>query len=109
MLEKYFRAAAPAEERLRVINLIADLTARDFGGYHAVLAVHAEGSIEAEKMQIFRAYDAKPALALGTAPRRDLRLSDRQDAATRSAALASRSGTIGPNASIFGLSSVPLT
>jgi aromatic ring hydroxylase len=62
VLEKYFRAKAPAEERLRVLNLISDLTARDFGGYHAVLAVHAEGSIEAEKMQIFRAYDANRAL-----------------------------------------------
>jgi aromatic ring hydroxylase len=57
VLEKYFGAAAPAEERLRVMNLISDLTARDFGGYHAVLAVHAEGSIEAEKMQIMRSYD----------------------------------------------------
>jgi aromatic ring hydroxylase len=64
VLEKYFRAKAPAEDRLRLLHLIADLTARDFGGYHAVLAVHAEGSIEAEKMQIFRAYDATPALAL---------------------------------------------
>ncbi len=54
MLEKYYGAAAPAEERLRLMNLISDLTARDFGGYHAVLAVHAEGSIEAEKMQIMR-------------------------------------------------------
>jgi 4-hydroxybutyryl-CoA dehydratase/vinylacetyl-CoA-Delta-isomerase len=64
VLEKYFPAKAPAEDRLRLLHLIADLTARDFGGYHAVLAVHAEGSIEAEKMQIFRAYDATPALAL---------------------------------------------
>ena len=63
VLEKYYRAAAPAEDRLRVMNLVSDLTARDFGGYHAVLAVHAEGSIEAEKMQIFRAYDAKRTLA----------------------------------------------
>ena len=46
-----------------MINLISDLTARDFGGYHAVLAVHAEGSIEAEKMQILRSYDAAPAIA----------------------------------------------
>ena len=64
VLEKYYRAAAPAEDRLRVINLISDLTARDFGGYHAVLAVHAEGSIEAEKMQILRAYDAGRAIGL---------------------------------------------
>lgn len=64
VLEKYLRAAAPAEERLAMINLISDITVRDFGGYHAVLAVHAEGSIEAEKMQIFRAYDATRAIAL---------------------------------------------
>ncbi len=45
------------------MHLIADLTTRDFGGYHAVLAVHAEGSIEAEKMQILRAYEATGAIA----------------------------------------------
>jgi 4-hydroxybutyryl-CoA dehydratase/vinylacetyl-CoA-Delta-isomerase len=28
-----------------------------------VLAVHAEGSVEAEKMQIFRSYDAKRTMA----------------------------------------------
>ncbi|MDQ1467863.1 MAG: 4-hydroxybutyryl-CoA dehydratase / vinylacetyl-CoA-Delta-isomerase, partial [Actinomycetota bacterium] len=64
VLEKYLRAAAPAADRLAMINLISDLTVRDFGGYHAVLAVHAEGSIEAEKMQIFRAYDASRAIGL---------------------------------------------
>ena len=64
LLEKYFAAAAPAYERLAMINLISDLTERDFGGYHAVLAVHAEGSIEAEKMQIFRAYDSARPLGL---------------------------------------------
>jgi 4-hydroxybutyryl-CoA dehydratase / vinylacetyl-CoA-Delta-isomerase len=62
VLEKFYGAKANAEDRLRVMNLISDLTARDFGGYHAVLAVHAEGSIEAEKMQIFRAYDSRKAL-----------------------------------------------
>src|SRR5688500_5733224 len=61
VLEKYFVAKSPAEVRLRMMNLISDLTARDFAGYHAVLAVHAEGSIEAEKMQILRAYDARRA------------------------------------------------
>jgi aromatic ring hydroxylase len=64
ILEKYFRGTGPAEPRLRMMHLIADLTARDFGGYHAVLAIHAEGSVEAEKMQILRSYDAKPAIAL---------------------------------------------
>ena len=49
VLEKYFSAASPAEPRLRMMNLINDMTVRDFAGYHAVLAVHAEGSVEARK------------------------------------------------------------
>ncbi len=64
VLEKYFRAAAPASERLRMMHLIADITARDFAGYHAVLAIHAEGSVEAEKMQILRSYDPTNAVRL---------------------------------------------
>jgi len=63
VLEKYFQGAGSAEHRLRLMHVISDLTARDLGGYHAVLAVHAEGSIEAEKMQILRSYDSKRALA----------------------------------------------
>jgi aromatic ring hydroxylase len=63
VLERFLGAAAPARDRLRVLNLIADLTTRDFGGYQAVLAVHAEGSIEAEKMQIFRSYAADEPMA----------------------------------------------
>jgi aromatic ring hydroxylase len=64
VLEKYFRGAAPAADRLRMMHLISDITARDFGGYHAVLAIHAEGSVEAEKMQILRSYDSRRALSL---------------------------------------------
>lgn len=63
VLEKYFKGAGSAEDRLRLMHVISDLTARDLGGYHAVLAVHAEGSIEAEKMQILRSYDSSRALA----------------------------------------------
>jgi aromatic ring hydroxylase len=37
--------------------LISDLTTGEFGGYQAVLAIHAEGSLEAEKLTILRAYD----------------------------------------------------
>jgi aromatic ring hydroxylase len=62
VLEKYFGAAAPAESRLRVMHAISDLTTRDFGGYQSVLAVHAEGSIEAEKLQMHRSYDARRAI-----------------------------------------------
>ena len=39
-----------------------DLVASEFGTYQEVLAVHAEGSLEAEKLMLFRSYDPKPAL-----------------------------------------------
>src|SRR5204863_435095 len=44
----------PARERLQTINLISDLTTGDFGGYQATLAIHAEGSLEAEWDEIMR-------------------------------------------------------
>ena len=45
------------------MNMVSDLTTGDFGGYHTVLAIHAEGSLEAEKLMIARAYDPKRTLA----------------------------------------------
>jgi aromatic ring hydroxylase len=48
-----------AERRMRLLNLISDLTSSDYGGYQEVLAVHAEGGFEAEKMQAYREYDFK--------------------------------------------------
>lgn len=63
-LEKYLRGAWPADRRLAILNLIGELTTRLYGGYQTVLAIHAEGSIEAEKMAMFRAYDPKRALDL---------------------------------------------
>jgi 4-hydroxybutyryl-CoA dehydratase / vinylacetyl-CoA-Delta-isomerase len=58
-LRKYLggKKGTDTEHRLRMVNLIADLTASDFGGYQEVLAVHAEGSLEAEKIQTYREYD----------------------------------------------------
>ena len=52
-----------AERRLRLLNLIGDLTSSDFGGYQEVLAVHAEGGFEAEKLQAYREYDFKTVAA----------------------------------------------
>ena len=49
------------DKRLQAFKMVRDLTASDFGGYQEVLAVHAEGSIEAEKLAIFRSYDSKGA------------------------------------------------
>jgi 4-hydroxybutyryl-CoA dehydratase / vinylacetyl-CoA-Delta-isomerase len=63
VLEKYYAAAVPGKERLLIANFVSDLAARDYGGYQRVLATHAEGSFEAEKLQILRSYD--PARAVG--------------------------------------------
>ncbi|QBI18529.1 gamma-aminobutyrate dehydratase [Egibacter rhizosphaerae] len=73
ILEKYLAAAWPAADRMAVMNLARDLTTDLYGGYQAVLALHAEGSLEAEKLQMYRAYDHEPALtyALGLAGLRD--------------------------------------
>ena len=45
------------EDRLRAFNLVRDLTASEFGGYNQLLSIHAEGSLEAQKITIFRDYD----------------------------------------------------
>ena len=57
-LRRYLTGADVVEgvDRLRIINLISDLTTGEFGGYQAVLAVHAEGSVEAEKLTILAHY-----------------------------------------------------
>ncbi len=64
LLRKYLggRAGIDGEVRTRAMNMVSDLTTGDFGGYHAVLAIHAEGSLEAEKLMISRAYDSKRTL-----------------------------------------------
>jgi 4-hydroxybutyryl-CoA dehydratase/vinylacetyl-CoA-Delta-isomerase len=64
VLEKYLKAAWPAERRLAILNLIGDLTSGLYGGYQAVLAIHAEGSLEAEKLALFRAYEPERAVNL---------------------------------------------
>jgi len=63
-LRRYLEGAigASGEQRLRVMNLISDLTAGEYGGYQAVLAVHAEGSIEAEKLTILMQYERERAI-----------------------------------------------
>ena len=58
-LSKYLvgRDGVSAAERMKMMNFIRDLTSSDYGGYQEVLAIHAEGSLEAEKMQILRAFN----------------------------------------------------
>ncbi len=64
VLKKYLRGAWPADRRMAIMNLISELTTRLYAGYQAVLAIHAEGSIEAEKLAMFRAYNPERALQL---------------------------------------------
>jgi 4-hydroxybutyryl-CoA dehydratase/vinylacetyl-CoA-Delta-isomerase len=49
--------ADDAEDRMRLWNLIRDLGADAKGGHKAVLALHAEGSLAAQKMMTMRGYD----------------------------------------------------
>ena len=65
LLRRYLggREGVDGETRMRAMNMVSDLTTGDFGGYHAVLAIHAEGSLEAEKLMIARAYDGERTLA----------------------------------------------
>jgi len=52
----------PTEDRLKLLNLIRDLTASDIGGYNEILSIHAEGSLEAQKLTIAMEYDTRPAV-----------------------------------------------
>ena len=58
-LGRYLESAGgvSGRDRLRVLNMVSDLTTGEYGGYQAVLAIHAEGSIEAEKLTILAQYD----------------------------------------------------
>lgn len=62
-LRRYPTAAGGVSgaQRLRILNLISDLTAA-CGGDQAVLAIHAEGSIEAEKLTIPAQYDRESSI-----------------------------------------------
>ena len=64
LYERFYagRTGVGGNDRLKALSLVKDLVASEFGTYQEVLAVHAEGSLEAEKLMLFRSYDAKPAL-----------------------------------------------
>jgi 4-hydroxybutyryl-CoA dehydratase/vinylacetyl-CoA-Delta-isomerase len=55
IMEKYFggKAGIPTEDRLKVIKLIKDSTS----AYEAVLTIHAEGSLAAQKLSIYAVAD----------------------------------------------------
>jgi 4-hydroxybutyryl-CoA dehydratase/vinylacetyl-CoA-Delta-isomerase len=55
IMEKYFagKAGIPTEDRLRMVKLVRDLTS----SYEDVLTIHAEGSLEAQKLSILQLAD----------------------------------------------------
>ncbi len=55
LMEKYFagKAGIPTEDRLRMVKLVRDLTS----SYEDVLTIHAEGSLEAQKLSILQLAD----------------------------------------------------
>jgi len=60
-MERYLvGAGVDAETRLRAMNLVRDLTASDLGGYLEVLAIHAEGSLEAQKLTVLMDMELEP-------------------------------------------------
>jgi aromatic ring hydroxylase len=62
--EKYYAGRdTSGRNRLKALTLVKDLVASEFSAYQEVLAVHAEGSLEAEKMMVLRSYDARAAVA----------------------------------------------
>jgi aromatic ring hydroxylase len=63
--ERYYagRTGVSGKDRLKALSFVRDLVASEFATYQEVLAVHAEGSLEAEKLMLFRSYDAKPAVS----------------------------------------------
>ncbi len=73
--DKYYAGRdITGRERLKALALVRNLVASEFSVYQEVLAVHAEGSLEAEKQMVLRSYDGRPAAAFvekmaGLAPR----------------------------------------
>ena len=63
-IEKYLggKKGVPTRDRLRLMNLIRDMMASEIGGYHEILSIHAEGSLETQKLTMVREFDAKPLL-----------------------------------------------
>ncbi len=61
---KYLRGAVSGEERIKVLRLAKELAASSFTGYMLTTMIHAEGSMEASKIELFRSYDYKESLEL---------------------------------------------
>jgi aromatic ring hydroxylase len=56
------RTGVSGKDRLKALSLVRNLVASEFATYQEVLAVHAEGSLEAEKLMLYRSYDGRHAI-----------------------------------------------
>ena len=62
---KYYAGhGVSGEDRLKALTFVKNLVASEYGAYQEVLAVHAEGSLEAEKQMVARSYDGRRAISL---------------------------------------------
>lgn len=60
-VEKYFGGVegVPTENRLRAFKLIMDMTASEYAGNWFLATLHGEGSLEAQRLSMYRQYDVK--------------------------------------------------
>ncbi len=58
-IERYFAGAegVSAENRLRVLKMIMDMTASEYAGNWLLATLHGEGSLEAQRLSMYRQYD----------------------------------------------------
>lgn len=64
-IEKYLRTtdAAPVEDRMRLLNLVRDITADAQGGWDQVTMVQAGGGLAAQKIITYRSFDMASAVS----------------------------------------------
>jgi 4-hydroxybutyryl-CoA dehydratase/vinylacetyl-CoA-Delta-isomerase len=64
LFDKYYAGkGVTGRKRLAALAFVRNLVASEFAAYQEVLAVHAEGSLEAEKQMVLRSYAPADALA----------------------------------------------
>src|SRR5215472_3660439 len=68
-IRKYLhtKSSVDVETRMRVYNLIRDLTADAYGGWHLVVALQAGGGLSAQRIMMNRSYDMAGAKAAALA------------------------------------------
>ena len=65
-MERYFGGAngVSAENRLRAFKLIMDMTASEYAGNWMLATLHGEGSLEAQRLSMYRQYDVERCVEL---------------------------------------------